>query len=84
MGSFLFSHQAWAFFPRVTLGSPRKEGTGEVAGLGRQRSPPHNRRERRAGVEAALTHRVGGGAGTENRRSPCRHSKPCRPLSSRP
>lgn len=45
MGSFLSSHQAWAFFPRVTLGSPRKEGTGEVAGHRRQRSPPPNRRE---------------------------------------
>lgn len=62
VGSFLFSHQAWAFFLRVTLGSPRKEGTGEVAGLGRQRSPPPNPRERRAVVEAALTHGVGGGA----------------------
>lgn len=63
VGSFLFSHQAWAVFPRVALGSPHKEATGEVAGLGRQRSPPPNPRERRAGVlEAALTHGVGGGA----------------------
>lgn len=58
--SFLCSHQAWAFFLRVTLGSPRKEGTWEEAGLGRRRPP----RERRAGVEAALTHGVGGRAGT--------------------
>ena len=58
--SFLCSHQAWAFFRRVALGSPRKEGTWEEAGLGRRRPP----RERRAGVEAALTHGVGGRAGT--------------------